>query len=113
MIRNYLLLTGGACVALLTSPVFAADDMPAQPSYKWAPQLQIEGDVGIGHNDRDIGLPQLMAPLWQNNDSMLFTDLRFRFDNEQSQEYNIGLGYRKENQRGLDYRRLWFLRQTQ
>jgi len=94
-----LLFTGSALALLIVSSAAIAQDEssapPPEPT-KWGPELQLESDIGIGHNARDIGLPQIMAPLWQNNDSMVFTDLRFRFDNEQSQEYNIGLGYRKE-----------------
>ena len=48
-------------------------------------------------NKRDIGDGKILVPLWQNNtgNKFVFTDLRGRFDNFGSSEYNIGIGYRQ------------------
>lgn len=84
-------------VGAVLAPVFVlAADEPDSSSHKWLPAVQLETDIGIGHNSRDIGLPQMAIPLWQDDKSLLFSNLRYRFDNEQSQEYNLGLGFRRE-----------------
>ncbi len=46
---------------------------------------------------RNIGDGKILIPIYQSKDGdqLLFTDLRGRFDNLGSSEYNIGLGYRK------------------
>lgn len=95
MYTHRLLFASSGLAIVMASSVLAADDA-TKPQQKWLPALQLESDIGIGHNSRDIGLPQMMVPIWQDDRSMVFTDMRYRFDNEQSQEYNLGLGYRKE-----------------
>lgn len=87
-----LLSISSVALSLSASDAMAADGKPD----KWGPEFQLETYLGIGRTDRDIGLPQMQIPLWQNNDSLLFTHIRYRFDNQSSQEYNLGLGYRRE-----------------
>ncbi len=57
----------------------------------WSPQLHIELKPG---NERQIGTVELFAPLWQDETSMFFADLRGRYDLEDNGEVNVGLGYR-------------------
>jgi len=59
---------------------------------KWAPFLDVGGKIGT---QRDIGEGDLFIPLWQDNRSMVFGDFRFRADNQNSDEGNFGLGYRR------------------
>ena len=59
---------------------------------KWEGHIELEGKLGT---DRDLGEVAVFIPVLQNEDSMLFTDLRFRMDDNDSKEFNIGLGYRK------------------
>lgn len=77
-----------ALAALLlsaSSPAYAQD--------KWQSHFEAEGKIS---NDRSIGEGGVFIPLWQENDRMLFTDIRGRFDNQDSQEMNLGLGYRQQ-----------------
>ena len=60
---------------------------------KWSPQFEVEG-MAIS-NGRYVAIPKMMVPLMQTDNSMLFTDIRTRWDNRDSQEVNIGLGYRE------------------
>lgn len=73
---------------ILVLPVQAQEISPV----KWDGHIELEGKLG---NDRDLGEAGIFIPLRQNEDSMIFTDIRGRFDNNDSEEYNLGLGYRK------------------
>ncbi|WP_293947500.1 inverse autotransporter beta domain-containing protein [Sneathiella sp.] len=69
--------------------------IPAQKSFaqdKWQAHIDLEGKVG---NERDLGEADLFLPLWQNNDTLLFGNLRGRIDNNDSQEGNFGIGLRQ------------------
>lgn len=57
----------------------------------WPAHLYIEAKPGT---DRNIGTGNLMIPVVQNESSMLFGDFRGRFDDHDTQEYNLGMGYR-------------------
>ncbi|MGH7014786.1 MAG: inverse autotransporter beta domain-containing protein [Stellaceae bacterium] len=61
------------------------------PLPKWGPFIDLGGEVGT---ERNIGESDLFVPLLQNGSSMLFTDIRGRFDDRDSQEGNFGLGVR-------------------
>ncbi|QNN23391.1 hypothetical protein HED60_14255 [Planctomycetales bacterium ZRK34] len=67
----------------------AADD-EALYTY-WPAQLYLGGKVGT---ERSLGEVNVMAPVWQHDTGSLFVDLRSRFDDNDSQEYNLGGGYR-------------------
>ena len=67
----------------------AADD-EALYTY-WPAQLYLGGKVGT---ERSLGEVNIMAPVWQHDTGSLFVDLRSRFDDNDSQEYNLGGGYR-------------------
>ncbi len=67
-----------ACAALAEPP-------------KWGPHIDLEGRWGEGRSLGDVGL---FVPLWQSPVSLLFADLRFKYDNRDSMEGNFGLGLR-------------------
>jgi hypothetical protein len=73
-----------ACAALPTAA--ASEDQP-----KWGAHIDLEGKLGT---DRSLGEADLFAPLWQDNSSLLFADIRVRLDDDNSTEGNFGLGYR-------------------
>src|SRR5690606_1566670 len=58
---------------------------------KWGAHLDFEGRWG---NKRSLGDAGLFAPLWQSPSSLLFTDIRARFDSDDGREGNFGLGFR-------------------
>ncbi|MDO9417419.1 inverse autotransporter beta domain-containing protein [Pararhizobium sp.] len=72
--------------APIANPVFASDF-----DNRWGASVDVGGRVGSG---REIGETSLFAPLWQNDTSLLFTDLRGSFDDSQAREGNFGLGFR-------------------
>ncbi|MDO9415428.1 inverse autotransporter beta domain-containing protein [Pararhizobium sp.] len=85
--RNpYLVTTVFAVLATFNSPVFASDF-----NGRWDASVDVGGRVGSG---REIGETSLFAPLWQNDASLFFTDLRGSFDDSQAREGNFGLGFR-------------------
>ena len=71
--------------AILSTPPARAD------APKWGAHLDFEGRWGEGRSLGDVGL---FAPLWQNAATLFFTDLRFKYDNDDSREGNFGLGLR-------------------
>jgi hypothetical protein len=65
----------------------------SKKSKKYLPHTEI---LGLSNNNsRDIGLLNFFIPLKQSSNSLFFTDLRGQMDNQSTNEYNIGLGYRK------------------
>ncbi|MCX4192464.1 inverse autotransporter beta domain-containing protein [Methylophaga sp. OBS1] len=79
---------------MLTASLAACSTVQAEtaPSTeKWQPRIDFEGKLG---NQRSLGEADLLIPLWQNNDSLLFANLRGRMDNDDSYEGNIGVGFR-------------------
>ena len=68
----------------LATPAFA--DTP-----KWGAHLDFEGRWS---NARTLGDAGLFAPLWQSRDTLLFTDIRGKFDSQDGREGNFGLGIR-------------------
>ncbi len=86
----------GRCSAH-TALVFLASTMLHVPAFavdftgRWGASVDIGGQIG---NGRKIGETALFVPLWQNSDSLLFTDIRGMFDNQQAREGNFGLGVR-------------------
>lgn len=59
---------------------------------KWGAFLDIEGKVGT---KRKLGEATLFVPLWQDESTMLFGDVRFKMDDQNSHEGNFGLGVRR------------------
>jgi hypothetical protein len=64
---------------------------------KWDAHLDLEGKGGT---DRSLGEGDLFAPLLQNDDTLLFTSLRTRFDDSNGLEGNFGLGIRHMHESG-------------
>lgn len=79
---------------LLSTAVFAPLTTSAQDTTpnKWGAHIDLEGKLG---DDRDIGEVDLFIPLSQDDDTLLFSTLRGRIDNQDSEEGNFGLGLRQ------------------
>lgn len=73
-------------------PLHAGHAMMFDPFPKWKPYIDIELKAS---NDRKINRTNFFYPLVQDDDSMLFADLRVRLDKSKDFEGNIGLGYRR------------------
>lgn len=58
---------------------------------RWGAWVETGGQLGKG---RSLGEVNLFVPLLQNSDTLVFTDLRGKFDNNDSVEGNFGLGIR-------------------
>lgn len=69
------------------SPVYADDAL----AKRWGPWVETGGQFSSG---RSLGEVNLFVPLLQNSDTLVFTDLRGKFDNNDSVEGNFGLGIR-------------------
>ena len=84
-------------VALNAAPTGSTKDYSYSQSQistagdKWPMYLELEGKKG---NFRDIARLSWMVPLWQDDTSMLFGDVRLMMDDKSDREVNIGLGYR-------------------
>ncbi len=63
-------------------------DMPAV----WQPYVAAQGLFG---NNDTLGIAQLMMPLYQDGQSLLFADIRGRWDDQSNAEGNFGLALRK------------------
>lgn len=59
---------------------------------KWQPFLDVEGKLG---SHRHLGEGDFFIPLVQDDNTLLYTDIRYRLDNESSREGNFGLGLRE------------------
>ena len=93
-IRTYARAAG--CVALvaiglLAARPAAAQTEPASGPLKWGPFLDLDGKVGT---KRNLGEGDLFMPMLQDSTSMLFADIRGRFDDHSDDEGNFGLGIR-------------------
>jgi|GEM_PF-2139705 len=84
---------------LQTTFKFGEADFLAAPAQAiFGPEGKYRGHFELeyrGSNDRQTGTGNLFAPLWQDEDSLLFTDLRYQNDDAGSGEYNLGLGFRQ------------------
>lgn len=63
----------------------------AEPAAKWHPWVEFGAQLGT---ERSLGDGNLFAPLWQNDASLLFVDMRGMFDDHDAREGNLGLGVR-------------------
>lgn len=89
-----------ALVAAVLAPVVSITPALAQQGEwqgpftvtpKWGPFLDVEGMVGT---QRSLGELDLFVPLGQNEQTLLFSDFRFKADSQNSLEGNLGLGAR-------------------
>lgn len=58
----------------------------------WQPYVAAQGNFG---NENTQGIGQLMMPLYQDGQSLLFADIRGRWDDQSNTEGNFGLALRK------------------
>jgi len=58
---------------------------------KWQPFLDVEGKLG---SHRHLGEVDVFIPILQNKNTLFYTDIRYRLDNQDSREGNYGLGIR-------------------
>ncbi len=63
----------------------------ASKEKKWQPKLELQAKAG---NKRSLARFGGLVPLFQNDDSMVFADLRLMADNKKNYEGNFGIGYR-------------------
>lgn len=63
----------------------------------WAAHIDLEAKLG---NKRSLGEAGMFVPITQNSHRLVFTDLRGRFDDNSSHEFNLGLGLRHMREDG-------------
>lgn len=88
-------MIGGSADALAQAKKKTSNPEPfaeVETGPKWGAHIDIEGKWG---NRRSLGDIGLFAPLWQNQTSLLFTDIRGRYDNDDGREGNFGIGFRQ------------------
>lgn len=74
------------------APAFGQDAGGTSVSLpKWGAHIDFEGKLGT---KRNLGEGDLFLPLAQSSDTLLFGDLRTRFDDKDSREGNFGIGVR-------------------
>jgi opacity protein-like surface antigen len=83
VVHRRKLLATAVSLALAGTSAFAA---------QWGPNLEVFGRFS---DDRVVGGFELLAPVWQNNYSLAFAELKANASDGQSQEFNVGLGYRQ------------------
>lgn len=81
-------LASASIAAICSVSPAHADDVFAT---RWAPWVETGAQVSKG---RSLGEANLFVPILQNDDTLVFTDLRGKFDNNDSVEGNFGLGIR-------------------
>jgi len=90
--RRRRALSALAAFALGVAPAFAqTPPVPTDPPAKWGPFIDFEGKVGTRRN---LGEGDLFVPLHQNRHTLIFGDIRTRFDDGNNREGNFGLGIR-------------------
>lgn len=83
----------GLCgLAAFALGAMAQDDTP-----KWGPHIDLEAKPG---SKRSLGEADLFLPVSQDDRTLVFANLRARFDNNDSREGNLGLGWRKMQESG-------------
>jgi len=75
--------------ALFTASITQASALESSP--KWESHIDLEGKPG---SKRSLGEIDLLVPLWQNEDTLFFGNLRGRVDNDKGREGNYGIGLR-------------------
>lgn len=76
---------------LLGTTLMGASTHENPKKQKWQPFLDVEGKLG---SQRHLGEGDFFIPLVQDEDTLLYTDIRYRLDNKSSREGNFGLGLR-------------------
>lgn len=75
----------------LAAGLFTTDIALAQSQPKWGASINFEARPGT---KRNLGEGDLFAPLAQTDTSLLFGNVRGRFDDDDNREGNFGLGFR-------------------
>src|SRR5690242_1546682 len=88
-LRSRLLV--GVAAAAMAVPLAGKANAQTAPA-KWSPWLELGGMVGT----RSFGDVDIFLPLWQDQGSLLFGDLRGTFSAQPTEEGNFGLGYRTQ-----------------
>ena len=78
--------------ALVQAQGNTQENTPPTITHKWGAHIDLEGKMGT---DRDLGEADLFIPLSQDENTLFFTTLRGRIDNQDSEEGNFGLGLRQ------------------
>src|SRR5262245_20131602 len=86
------LLVGVAAAAMAVPLAGKANAQAAPAAAKWSPWVEAGGMVGT----RSFGDVDIFLPLWQDQGSLLFGDLRGTFSAQPTEEGNFGLGYRTQ-----------------
>ncbi len=77
-----------------------AQEQPSGSSdAKWGSHV----DAGAKFGRRNIGEADLFMPITQNENTLVFTDLRGRFDDQSSNEGNFGIGMRRMQPDGWNF----------
>src|SRR5262245_14781205 len=87
-LRSRLLI--GVAAAAVAAPL-AGKAWAQAAADKWQPYVEIGGAGGSNFSFGDV---DIFLPLWQDQTSLLFGDLRGTFTTQTSQEGNFGIGYR-------------------
>ncbi len=76
---------------VVAAGMVVAASASAESPDKWGASIDLEGKLGT---DRHLGEADLLIPLFQNADTLLFGDIRTRLDDGGSKEGNFGAGAR-------------------
>lgn len=76
----------------VSSAAFVAESAHAEQNAKWDAWLETGGYLS---SERDRGELVAYAPLWQDDNSLIFTDIRGKFFSDNAQEANLAVGYRE------------------
>ncbi len=88
----------GLCgLAAFSLSAMAQGQAPGDPGPKWSPHIDVEAKPG---SKRTLGEMDLFLPIAQDARSLVFVNLRGRFDDQTSQEGNLGLGLRRMEANG-------------
>jgi hypothetical protein len=84
-------------IGLCGLTLFSLSALAQGSAPKWGPHIDVEAKPG---SKRSLGEADLFLPLSQDARSLLFANLRARFDNHDSREGNFGLGWRQMRDSG-------------
>ncbi len=79
-------------MAFCSSALLAYTPLQAQEAAKWGPHIDLEAKPG---SKRTLGEVDFFMPVHQDSDTLVFANVRTRFDDESSREGNFGLGVRQ------------------
>ena len=80
---NSSLLRMTLALSLLSTSSYAAEELTGRGEVNWR----------YG-SERSILMNEIWAPIWQDEQSVFYGDVRLMMDNQDNHEGNLGLGYR-------------------